>query len=411
MRIVSNRDFPKSFDADPVEIWNYSQPQTGDHIRVCRGLYNHHGIYIADEEVIHFTGTDDDNILDWAKNEVIKTNLHDFLRGGRLEVKEYTDQELKDLYPVEHITLYARACLGDKSYNLIFNNCEHFANTCTLGRFKSRQVERFFDIVIGDDMIKLERKNEMGLFGTIGGIIKGWFGGGSSGGSRSTSNTNYEPDKVKVAEIEADTKLRLAGMENERIELMKNAKLELLEFETKSKLALEEARARGLYNMAQTIIAVQDKLTEVAERRLQIIENGSIQIVKEIETFYQELGKKIEEDDDTYNTEKLPQLLALLERYEIGTPAHSLYQRRIEDDMALQSKHYTMQLNAVVQRQSQIISGFLQSKDRVVEHTSQLTEGLLERIAVQIEAGKNESVELRQPLLSESKMSMIGDGK
>ena len=79
--------------------------------------------------------------------------------------------------------------------------------------------------------------------------------------------------------------------------------------------------------------------------------------------------------------------------------------------MALQSKHYTMQLNAVVQRQSQIISGFLQSKDRVVEHTSQLTEGLLERIAVQIEAGKNESVELRQPLLSESKMSMIGDGK
>ena len=144
---------------------------------------------------------------------------------------------------------------------------------------------------------------------------------------------------------------------------------------------------------------------------MQIIENGSIQIVKEIEIFYQELGKKIEEDDDTYNTEKLPQLLALLERYEIGTPAHSLYQRRIEDDMALQSKHYTMQLNAVVQRQSQIISGFLQSKDRVVEHTSQLTEGLLERIAVQIEAGKNESVELRQPLLSESKMSMIGDGK
>ena len=78
MRIVSNPDLPKSFDADPVEIWNYSQPQTGDHIRVCRGLYNHHGIYIADEEVIHFTGTDDDNILDWAKNEVIKTNLHDF---------------------------------------------------------------------------------------------------------------------------------------------------------------------------------------------------------------------------------------------------------------------------------------------------------------------------------------------
>jgi len=407
MRILSNPDLSIVFDADPVEIWNCSKPQPGNHIRVCRGLYNHHGIYIADEEVIHFTGTDNDNILDWAKNEVIKTNLQDFLRGDRLETKEYTEKELADLYPVEHIILYARACLGDKDYNLIFNNCEHFANTCTLGRFRSRQVEKFFDAMLYGSAIKVERIDSMGLFGTVGGIIKGWFGGGSSGGGRFTSNTTYEPDKVKVAEIEADTKLRLAGMENERIELMKNARLEFLEFETKSKLALEEATARGLHNMAQTIITVQEKLTEVAERRLQIIENGSIQIIKEIETFYQELGKKIEEDDDRYNTEKLPQLLALLDRYEIGTPAHTLYQKRIEDDMALQSKHYTMQLSSVAQRQSQIISGFLQSKERIVEHTGQITEGMLKRIAVQIETTKIESGETNQTLLTGSKVAMI----
>lgn len=121
------------------EIWVQKMPQKGDHIRVQRmnGLYAHHGIYVSDEEVIHFTGKDDDSILDWSKPEVIQTDLAYFLKGGILEVKEYTDEEFADLYSPEQIVTYARACLGDKGYNLIFNNCEHFANVCTLGRFRS----------------------------------------------------------------------------------------------------------------------------------------------------------------------------------------------------------------------------------------------------------------------------------
>ena len=73
------------------EIWVQKPPQEGDHIRVQRmnGLYAHHGIYVSDEEVIHFTGKDDDSILDWSKPEVIQTDLAYFLKGGILEVKEY----------------------------------------------------------------------------------------------------------------------------------------------------------------------------------------------------------------------------------------------------------------------------------------------------------------------------------
>ena len=54
---------------DTFEIWEQRRPVMGDHIRVQRyhGLYAHHGIYVSDEEVIHFTGTDDDSILDWSK--------------------------------------------------------------------------------------------------------------------------------------------------------------------------------------------------------------------------------------------------------------------------------------------------------------------------------------------------------
>lgn len=90
------------------------------------------------------------------------------------------------------------------------------------------------------------------------------------------------------------------------------------------------------------------------------------------------------EDDDKYNTEKLPELLSILERYEEGSPSYQLYMKRIEDDMALQAKHYAKQIEAVSQRQSQIIDGFLQSKDKILEQTGQITAGMLATIQNQI---------------------------
>lgn len=375
---------PQIIDSSYTELWTSKKPQMGDHIRVMRagGIYAHHGIYVSDNEVIHFTGRDDDSILDWSKPEVIQSDLAYFIKESTLEVREYTDEEFQDLYAPDQIVTYARACLGDKGYHLIFNNCEHFANYCTLGRFHSQQVE---NVLMGK--LPNEEDKQVGLFGNIGRTIKNFFSGGSSGGgSRSTTSTVYEPDKVKIAEIEADTKIRLGQMETERIELMKQAKLDILQFETESQIALEQAKAQGLAVMAQTIVALQDKLNEIAEKRLLIIEKGSLQVIKEIETFYSDLSHKIQDDDDYYNTHKLPELLSILEQYPEGTPAHRIYTKRIEQDMAMQAQHYTMQLEDISKRQTQIIDGFLQSKERILEQTSQITCGMIETIQKQTAA-------------------------
>lgn len=384
--MIKNNDIianPPIDVTDYIEIkenWVKKKPIKADHIRVMRigGLYAHHGVYISDDEVIHFTGQDDDSILDWSKCKVIKTDLKTFLKGGIVEVKEYTDEEFQDLYSPEQIVAYARACVGDKGYHLAFNNCEHFANVCTLGRFRSNQVER----VLSGKLPNEEEQN-MGLFGKIGGFFKGLFGGNSSGGG-SRSTTTYEPDKVKVAQIEADTKLRLADKENERIELMKNARLDILQFETQSQMALEQARAQGFTAIAQAIVAMQDQLNEVAEKRLQIIEKGSIQIVKEIESFYEEVGDKIQTDNDKYNREKLPALLEILQQYEPGSPEHQIYMQQIQDDRQLQQQHYMKQIEAVSQRQSQVISGFISSKEKIIAQTGQITQGMLDAVQKQV---------------------------
>ncbi len=206
------------------------------------------------------------------------------------------------------------------------------------------------------------------------------FGGGKSSGSRSTSSTTYEPDRVRIAEIEADTKLKLAGKETERITAMVDARIEILEFETKCKLALKEAQMKGLTHISDEIIKLQEKLTDIAIRRLEIIEKGSLQVIVEIETFYSELGEKLKLEDDNYNTEKLPQLLELLERYEIGTPAHNIYSKRIEDDMMIQAKYFMKQVDAIDARQNIVLAGFISSKERVLEQTSHVTTKVLENL-------------------------------
>lgn len=67
--------------------------------------------------------------------------------------------------------------------------------------------------------------------------------------------------------------------------------------------ALVQAKVKGFAATAEMIIRMQSKLTEIAETRMEIIEKGSLPIVKDIEKFYDELGDKVKADNDEYNME------------------------------------------------------------------------------------------------------------
>ena len=127
-----------------TQTWsNRKKRKKGDHIRVSRGLYYHHGIYISDDEVIHFSGVKSDSILDWENCRVISTDLDTFLCGGKLEIKIYSKCDSKKLKNIDDIISLARRCVGQSGYSLFTNNCEHFANYCTINKKISHQVENF----------------------------------------------------------------------------------------------------------------------------------------------------------------------------------------------------------------------------------------------------------------------------
>ena len=113
---------------------------TGDHIRVSTNGYYHHGIYIGNDEVIQF-GHPFDMYQDHSLIKVIKSDIQDFLRGGFLEVRQYSKKELKKKFDNEKVIEIAMSKLGEGDYNLLYNNCEHFANFCVFGIKESKQVD------------------------------------------------------------------------------------------------------------------------------------------------------------------------------------------------------------------------------------------------------------------------------
>jgi hypothetical protein len=101
-----------------------------DHLQAPRqhGLFNHHGIDLGDGTVAHYL----------EGREILRSPRQDFCRGEEITVVSYPE----DSCSAAGVTLRrAMGRLGEQNYNLLFNNCEHFAHWCKTGRHRSSQVE------------------------------------------------------------------------------------------------------------------------------------------------------------------------------------------------------------------------------------------------------------------------------
>ena len=132
--------------------------------------YKHFGIYSDYGAVIHYVKSDSDEPFDGV---ICETSLEEFIKhdncylcsfdclGRQIDGKASHEPTsilgcLKAIYDLtlgEQPTIYspaetvarARSRLGQRGYNLLLNNCEHFAIWCKTGLEKSEQVDSFLD--------------------------------------------------------------------------------------------------------------------------------------------------------------------------------------------------------------------------------------------------------------------------
>jgi cell wall-associated NlpC family hydrolase len=109
------------------------EPAPGTQLFVCRAGYRHHGIYVGNGRIIQYAGR-----ISYARGLVEEVSVTEFASGrairmGRLPIGPFDGEE---------IVRRARSRLGERRYELLRNNCEHFCNWCQLGESRSSQVER-----------------------------------------------------------------------------------------------------------------------------------------------------------------------------------------------------------------------------------------------------------------------------
>jgi len=100
-----------------------------DHLQVPRrhGLFMHHGIDLGDGTVAHYL----------EGQEILRSPLLEFCRGAQPVVVSYPQADA----PGQTLRR-AMGRIGEQRYNLLFNNCEHFAVWCKTGKHRSGQVEQ-----------------------------------------------------------------------------------------------------------------------------------------------------------------------------------------------------------------------------------------------------------------------------
>ena len=123
-----------------MKTWEMKEPYPGAHIRVQMGEIYHHGIYIGNDEVVQF-GLPFTGLQHASDVRVIKSHINEFLNNGFLEVRNFTKKEKKLKNSDEEIVKIALSRLGEGNYDILKNNCEHFANECVFNQKISTQVD------------------------------------------------------------------------------------------------------------------------------------------------------------------------------------------------------------------------------------------------------------------------------
>ncbi len=95
------------------------------------GVYEHHGIDCGEEAIIHYYKGGDVPTVTSTPREL-------FARGGRIFVKSRSLAFLPQI-----VVQRAQSRLGEQRYDLLTNNCEHFANWCKTGRSDCEQLAGF----------------------------------------------------------------------------------------------------------------------------------------------------------------------------------------------------------------------------------------------------------------------------
>ncbi len=217
-----------------------------DHLQVPRqhGLFNHHGIDLGDGSVAHYL----------EGRAILRSPVEEFSRGQPLSVVAYPEGSCS---PCGVTLRRAMGRLGEQNYNLLFNNCEHFAHWCKTGRHRSAQVEDWLHT------------------GSLGALALGqWLPAAVLSGARLLLSQGLRLDAQQLEQGLTLARRSLDQLDQLRQTLQQKLDEELVRAEARWGEGQFEGLRRAAQKLADQLAEVED-LESVMEQRLQALEASS----------------------------------------------------------------------------------------------------------------------------------------
>jgi hypothetical protein len=106
--------------------------EPGNHIKVGRGLYDHHGIYMGVRGGVHVVA----ELAKPGEGGIVRlVSLSTFSRGGTVQVVDHPDG-----LPLPFVIANVLRTPRLRKYDIFDWNCEHFATWCSTHEARSEQV-------------------------------------------------------------------------------------------------------------------------------------------------------------------------------------------------------------------------------------------------------------------------------
>lgn len=136
--------------------WLDALPEkAGTLVRTRVSFYWHYGVFVSEEEVIAF-GLPDNRGIPPEEIRVLSTDLETFSAGGAVQIGACEGTERLKARSRTEVVRAARTAMGRSGYNILHNNCEHFAMQCLFGSSDSE----FINSVRSQIRAKLGRESQ-----------------------------------------------------------------------------------------------------------------------------------------------------------------------------------------------------------------------------------------------------------
>lgn len=149
------------------------------------------------------------------------------------------------------------------------------------------------------------------------------------GRKRETYSYNYEPDRVKAAQIEKEKAILIAKLEQDNITLDKNAKIEIIQANANFQLDIMKAKEQGFTKVIASLMEMMKEWNIISEQRIVFLNSCKAETVEKINRQYLTLMNEIDDSSFDFQISKQPQLFRKLEEFK-GTDSYESYHKSID---------------------------------------------------------------------------------